>query len=90
MTEVIAPWVPMWRLDRFTLNPQQVNVLPVSHDFVLVEGEDHTQYRGGFFDSPEAAFASYADEIDRSRRHDEDRQQRLDRARERYEKGAAS
>lgn len=82
-------WITVWRLNRITYNPEQVRVLPVSRDFVLVEGEDHTSYKGGFFDTPEKAFVAAETEAHRSIRYGTEQQERVARARERFEKGAS-
>lgn len=79
-------WITRWRLNRDTLMPEQVRVAPLANDsYVLVEGEDHTSYKGGFFDSPERAFDSAEEEQRRYIRSFEDRLQRIARARERFE-----
>ena len=86
----MSEWTTVWRLNRTTDNPEQVRVLPVSHDFVLVEGEDHTAYKGGFFPSPEAAFISAEEDAARSIRYGQERLERIARARARFEKEGAS
>lgn len=78
-------WRKLWRLNRVTLNPQQDRVMPVSNDFVLVEGEDHTSYRGNFFETPEKAFAHALEDAELSIRRGQQEKERLERARERYE-----
>lgn len=81
-------WITVWRLDRFTCNPEQVRVLPVSGNFVLPEGDDHTAYKGNFFATPEKAFAAARADAERSIKYGRDQLERLERARERFEKGA--
>lgn len=81
-----SEWAVLWRLDRVTFMPEQVRVLPVSHQYVLVEGEEHTSYRGGFFDTPEAAFKNEREEAERSIRYGTDRIQRLAKAMQRFER----
>jgi len=84
-------WITVWKIERWgSMIPEQVRVLPISDGYVLEEGKEHTTYKGNFFPTPEAAFKYVQDEIDRSRRSDEDHQKRLDRARARFEKGAAA
>lgn len=89
MTTVIGDWVTVWVLDGPYFHPKQVRVLPVGEGYVLVEGETHTRWKGGFFNTIEAAFKAEQESIVRSRRHDDDRQKRLDKARERHSKGGA-
>lgn len=80
-------WVTVWRLNRDTLNPEQVRVAPLANDsWVLVEGEDHTSYKGGFFQDPERAFAAEEEDAQRSIRYGQERMARIARARERFTK----
>lgn len=79
-------WITVWRLNRVTLNPEQIRVFPVSDHYVLVEGEDHTVYRGNVFDTPEKAFAAEEDDGRRSIRYGHERLKRVAQARERFEK----
>ena len=78
MTE--PKWVVRWRLAPMTFKPEQVRVMPVGGDWVLMEGETHTSYKGGYFPSAEAAFKHETADIDRSLRYAQDRMERLDRA----------
>lgn len=73
-----------WRLDRTTLRPEKVTVFPAGKDFVLVEGDDHTSYAGGFFDTPEQAFAHEIADAERSIRYGTDRKERVLKAQERF------
>lgn len=82
----MTKWTTVWRLNRMNHNPEQVRVLPVGNEFVLVEGEDHTSYKGNFFATPEEAFASAEEDARRSIAYGERRIESLARARERFDK----
>lgn len=79
-------WTTVWRLDRTTMNPERVRIMDVGESFVLVEGESHTSYKGGFFRSPEEAFKDAEDDARRSIRYGQERIDRIARARERFDK----
>jgi len=82
----MSQWIKRWRLNRTTMMPEEVRLLPVSQSYVLVEGEDHTSYDGGFFATPAEAFAHEIAEADRSIRWSTDRKERVLRAQDRFEK----
>jgi len=82
-------WITKWKLDRVTLNPVEVRVTMVSDSYCLVEGDEHTSYKGNYFNSPADAFAAAYAECERSMRREKQRKEDLDRARERYEKRVA-
>lgn len=77
-------WVKKWRLNRTTLNPEQVRITEVGNDWVLCEGEQHTCWRGNFFDSPEAAFAHEREDAEGSIRYGNERLERVARAEARF------
>lgn len=70
-------WIEKWRLDRMTLMPEKVRVMPVSHNYMLVEGEEHTSYSGALFNTPAEAFAHELQEAERSIRHGTERKERI-------------
>lgn len=70
-----------WRINRTTLLPEKVRVLPVSDDYLLVEGEEHTQWKGWFFDTVDEAYAHELADVERSLRYATDRKERLERFR---------
>lgn len=74
-------WITKWRIDRTSLLPKKVKVLPVSDQYWLVEGEEHTQYKGGFFDTVDEAYAHELADVERSLRYATDRKERLERYR---------
>lgn len=81
-------YVDKWRLHVTTLSPEKVRVLPVSEGWVLVEGEEHTQYEGNFFNKAEEAFAEEEGDCNRSIAYYKSKLERLRLARERFEKSA--
>lgn len=83
----MSKWITRWRLNRTTLLPETVTVLTVSHDYVLVQGEDHTSYVGGFFATPEEAFAHEIGDAERSIKYGMERKARVLTAQERFNKG---
>lgn len=74
-----------WRLQPHTFKPEKVMVYPAGENYVLVEGEDHTSYAGGFFDTPAEAFADALEDAERSIQYGTDRKERLLKAQERFE-----
>lgn len=82
-------WKEKWRLNVVTMYPEKVRVMEVSDDYCLVEGESHTSYVGGFYNSPADAFADAYADCARSIRSANDRKGRLDGARERFERSQA-
>lgn len=77
-------WIGVWRLNRETLQPERIQVLPVSENFVLVEGEEHTSYKGSFFDSPADAYVAAFAEAARRVRAAQREIERLRKAHENY------
>lgn len=63
-TDECVEYVEMWRLD-WRKWPERVRVAKVSFEFYLVEGDEHTIYKGNFFETPEAAFGSQIEECER-------------------------
>ena len=91
MTSVVGDWQLAWRFDRWgSMVPEQVEILPAGKDFVLVKGEDHTQYKGGFFSTAEAAMDHAIEEEKRSLESSKRRLANLERAKERYRKSKIS
>lgn len=87
MSTIDTAYVTMWRFKHGSSFPEQVRVLPVSHDYVLVEGETNTSYAGGFFDDPEKAYERAIEDEERWIRMATRRRDDLVAARERFRSG---
>lgn len=74
----------MWKLNPYNYNPEKVNVYDVSGDFVIQEGEDHTTWKGNYFDSPADAFVAAFADCERSLRYAQEKKEALIRAHKRY------
>jgi hypothetical protein len=75
----------MWRLNQTTFHPEKVKVFPtVDRNFVLVEGDNHTTYRGSLFNSPADAFICAFADCERSIRYATQRKEKLQRAKNNY------
>ena len=62
-------WIEKWRLDHGSLLPRKVKVYPVSEEYVIVEGDEHTSYAGAFFYTVDEMYAHAIAETERSLRH---------------------
>lgn len=76
-------WVEMWKMD-YRRWPEKVRVLKVTDNYWLEEGQEHTNYKGGYFATPEAAFDHAAEDAERSIRDAARRKQDLATARENF------
>ena len=70
-------WIEKWRIMPGSLLAQKVRVLPVTRNYVLVEGEDHTSYDGGFFDTVEEAYAWELADVERTLRWATDTKEKI-------------
>jgi hypothetical protein len=63
-TATTPKWVTVWKFD-WRKWPEKVRVLKVTDNYWIEEGSEHTNYKGGYFETPEAAFDHEAAELER-------------------------
>jgi hypothetical protein len=80
-------FVTKWRLDNRDL-PEKVEVFEVGNYYCIVKCgdtiEEHTAYKGNFYNSPADAYIAAFADCERSIRYATEKKQRLERAKERF------